>query len=312
MRFEVVCSPCENIEREGYEPFLFNREVYQAISSQCHWLSCFLKNKVSDKVLAEIHFILDGTEAVSLTRASYGSFQFSEQLSDDSLSWFISQTERHLHSRGVDRLSIRTYPVIYARECAIRQYRLLMSHGYKLAYTDRNFHLDLLEDFRAGLKESAQSRLRSLRNKEIPSELWEQPSPEEVYQLLSISRKERGYPLTISREDFIRMFDQLPGVYQIFSTVADNRMIAVGVTVHISRDILYNFYVGELPEYRKYSPVAGLIESMEAYGRASGYRILDLGIATDRGVLNEGLARFKINMGGKYSEKYMFRKKIAT
>ncbi len=311
MEFEVVSSLSENIER-GYDPFLFNREEYHALRPQCRRVSCLLKNKASDNVVAEIHFILEGAEAVSLSRASYGSFQFSEQLSDEWLAWFINQTEHYLHSLGADHLSIRTYPVIYAPECAVRQYRLLTNHGYRLAYTDSNFHLDLSEDFHAGLKESARSRLRSLRNKAILSEPWAQPSLEEVYQLLKISRRERGYPLTMSWEDFMKMFEQLPAVYRVFRTIADNRMVAVAVTVHINQDVLYNFYVGELPEYRKYSPVAGLIEAMATYGRTNGYQLLDLGIATDKGVLNEGLARFKANMGGKYSEKYMFSKKLAT
>lgn len=310
MQFEAVFNHSENSEREGYEPFLFNQAQYHLFGSRSRRVSCFLKNKVSANIVAEIHFTLENTGAVSLGYASFGSLQFSEKLSDEWLSWFISQTERYLLSHGAETLAIRTYPVIYAPECAVRQYRLLKNHGYELLYTDRNFHLDLSEDFHTGLKESAGARIRALRNKETLSELWAQPSPAEVYQLLKISRKERGYPLTMSRDDFIKMFDQLPAIYQIFKTVADNRMIAAGVTVHINRDILYNFYVGELPEYRKYSPVTGLIEAMAAYGRTNGYRVLDLGIATDKGVLNEGLARFKTNMGGKHSEKYMFHKKL--
>ena len=108
MEFEVVSSLSENIER-GYDPFLFNREEYHALRPQCRRVSCLLKNKASDNVVAEIHFILEGAEAVSLSRASYGSFQFSEQLSDEWLAWFINQTEHYLHSLGADHLSIGTF-----------------------------------------------------------------------------------------------------------------------------------------------------------------------------------------------------------
>ena len=80
-------------------------------------------------------------------------------------------------------------------------------------------------------------------------------------------------------------------------------LIAVGVTIKINQDILYTFYLADNQQYLKYSPTIYLLSGIYEYCQQENIKLLDLGIATDKGILNEGLARFKRSLGGKLSQK---------
>lgn len=310
MPFEIIKKLSGREKRRRYDPFIFNKAEYHGLWKAQRALSFYLLDKASLNIYAEIHFVLEDGVLISLPKASFGSFQFSDDITDQWLAWFLDQIEQELRELTIDRVLIRAYPDAYAPVNASRQSRLLKEHGYHRAYTDTSFHIDLTKDFAGGLKESEFARLRSLKNKGFMAELWERPDPEEVYRLLLSSRKARGYPMTMAPDDFARVFDRSPSIYKVFRVTSGDCMVAAGVTVHVNDRILYSFYVGESPGYRKYSPVVGLIASMARYGLERGYSLFDLGIATDKGALNEGLARFKINMGGIPSDKPMFEKKL--
>ena len=60
------------------------------------------------------------------------------------------------------------------------------------------------------------------------------------------------------------------------------------------------------PEYRSLSPIALLCEEIISDARQRGIAVVDLGTASVNGFLDEGLARFKKNLGAISTLKISF------
>lgn len=309
MSLRVTTSLNPNL-KFSYEPFLFYKPEFLNQIKSPDFSSFYLEDDTAAEILAEIHFVCFENQAFSLPKASFGSLRFSSNIKPESLDFLIAHVESEFVREGITEVKIRNYPAAYEPKGADIVQGMLLQKGYRTEFTDINYHIELDRNFTDNLRESERKRLSSLKNKGFRSERWEKPDLDLVYEILLENRKSAGYPMTLDKEPFKAMFRNLPDTYFVFRSVFNDELVAVSVCVYISNDILYNFYLGEKPEFRKYSPVVGLLESMVSYGKKYKYKILDLGIATDKGMLNEGLARFKQNMGGIASDKIMFSKSL--
>ena len=74
-------------------------------------------------------------------------------------------------------------------------------------------------------------------------------------------------------------------------------MLASAICIRISPDILYVFYWGDADGTSTLSPVVVLAAGIYERCQMLGIRLLDAGISTDQGRLNEGLRTFKRNLG---------------
>ena len=88
------------------------------------------------------------------------------------------------------------------------------------------------------------------------------------------------------------------------------QIIAVGVTIKINEEIAYTFYLADDEQYLRESPTIFLLSGIYDYFQAKNYKILDLGITTNQGILNEGLAYFKGSLGGILSLKKTYSKTL--
>jgi len=125
----------------------------------------------------------------------------------------------------------------------------------------------------------------------------------EAYELIKKAREDKNYPVTMSLEGLQNTFLRFPYNYNLFGVYSDNRLVSASVCIKVSNEIMYNFYVGDDLNYRKHSPVVYLLAELFNWCKHKGYNILDLGISTDKGVLNKGLFNFKANLGAQHSEK---------
>jgi len=287
--------------------FFFNTPSFlQTISGKR--ISLYLKNIKTNQVAGEVHFFQEGVCAYSPLKGSFGSFHFSEKLKAADVVFFVTETERFLKKEGVEKVFLRGCPYAYAPYAAQLLTAVLLAEKYSLLYTDLNYHLDLSLDISSNLRESEPERIKAAIKAGMVFSRWEDPDLEKVYAILKVCRDQKNYPLTLSLDAFAAMFATFPTVYSVFKIEYHREIIAVAVTIHINTDILYNFYVGELPAYRKMSPTALLIKEMAEFARQSGYKLFDLGIGSDKGILNPGLVNFKENMGGIPSLKPAFEK----
>jgi hypothetical protein len=118
--------------------------------------------------------------------------------------------------------------------------------------------------------------------------------------------------MTMNLQQFENHFTLFPKNFQIFSVTDSEHIIAVGVTIKINEEIVYTFYLADDENYLKDSPTIFLLSGIYEYFQEKKYKILDLGIATAKGILNEGLANFKRSIGGNLSLKKTYIKTVKT
>jgi hypothetical protein len=124
-----------------------------------------------------------------------------------------------------------------------------------------------------------------------------------AYQILSENRAARGVALSLSDEEFSKNLLKYSNIYQVLVGTVNNEIVAVAYLVNISGNNLYVLYWGESREYRNLSPVASLAHQIIQICRDKKIENLDLGISSLMGIVDEGLKRFKSNLGAESSLK---------
>jgi len=82
------------------------------------------------------------------------------------------------------------------------------------------------------------------------------------------------------------------------------KLASLTVTAEIDAQTLYNFYPADSSAYLPYSPTVLLLAYIANWAKTRNFTTFDLGIATEKGQRNEGLMRFKKNMGAIESKRY--------
>jgi lipid II:glycine glycyltransferase (peptidoglycan interpeptide bridge formation enzyme) len=114
----------------------------------------------------------------------------------------------------------------------------------------------------------------------------------------------------MSLQELKKMFALFPTAYILFGVFDKNKLISTSVSIKVSEEILYCFYIGDDLTYRTYSPVTFLINGIYHYAKGNHFKILDLGLSTDKGILNRGLYAFKKTFGTIDSVKLTFIKQL--
>ena len=123
------------------------------------------------------------------------------------------------------------------------------------------------------------------------------------YDVLVENRERRGVTLTMKYDDFENSLVSCRDDFKLIQASLDNQIVAACYLVKILPDYWYVLFWGEAVNFRSMSPVASLFQFIIEDAQKNRVRVLDLGISSVEGVLDEGLARFKSNLGAIFSEK---------
>lgn len=244
-----------------------------------------------------IHFSRTGNLMVSLLKSPFGGFIFSGETSVADLQTALHEAMQWSLRNNISNIVIKCFPEAYnTRESEMTQ-KILKDFNFNL------LHKDIAQVIFTNDKLSFNThRRRRLRNC-IAKGFYFKDVPEEkidaAYPLFERSRKAKGYPLTMTLDDFKSAFNQFPDDYKLFAVFDSEQMIAACVCIRVNALILYCFFIGDDIRYRKYSPVTMLIHGVHQYAMENRYEIIDLGISTDKGILNSGLYAFKKSLGAK-------------
>jgi hypothetical protein len=116
----------------------------------------------------------------------------------------------------------------------------------------------------------------------------------------------------MSSEKFVRLLRDLPHVFQLFGAFIEDEVVAAALVVRLNQDVAYVLYWGDTPAGRARSAVAPLASFLAGHYGNLGVSILDLGISSVKGIIDDGLARFKENLGSEVSLKLTCNLSIAT
>jgi len=120
------------------------------------------------------------------------------------------------------------------------------------------------------------------------------------YRLLAGNRSRRGVKLSIPLSKYLKLLEVLPEDYKCWGVVdVSGDLLAAALTVRWSSKCLYVLYWGDTPEGRARSAVALLAASLVEAAQSLGFEQLDLGVSSIDGMSNDGLARFKANLGAQ-------------
>ena len=262
----------------------------------------------TQELLAFLPLWLEGEKAISPKKATFGGFWAKQALAFELLKGFLEWTENILLHKGVKEIHLKNAPQILQN---LPTWEWLLWHnGYQQKTIECNYHLDLSQNIFDKLHKTAQRKVLKCEQEGFKFSLWQNPDLAVVYQFLKEARHRKDFPLTISWEGFEEMFAQFPQDYYIFVLKHAQNITALTVVVRFGEAVLYNFYPADNPQFLKYSPNIALIHQVALWAKNEGYSILDLGIATQDGQPNEGLMRFKEQLGGQASLKISFVKHL--
>lgn len=254
-----------------------------------------------------INFTHTNNQLISVERSTFGGFIFSENTNRQHLVDTCNEFLQWAADNQITSITIRCFPDAYSPEEAELTTSILTEAGFKVLYRDitQLFIVDKV------VPEMNTHRLRRLRScwaqrfvfKRVPAGLLPQ-----AYALFSESRVSKGYPITMSLQEFEEAFEKFPQDYILFGVFDKDKMIAACVSILIDPNILYCFFIGDALAYRKFSPVTQLVHGMYRYASEKNIKIVDLGISTDKGVLNEGLYSFKKSLGTIDSYKLTYQR----
>ena len=290
----------------SFEGFLFNNpeQIANQGAGESH-IFHFTQGEISK---GRIIVFIDGQSARSPVRAPFGSFEFDQSLKSEDVKKMIAAVDEFCLKQNLKDIRIVSYPHCYATAQSNLLTDAFKNSGYEIQITDLNFHLDTAEIFEAGLHNSEKRRLKKCISQDFEFKATETPDISSLYNLIKASRDNKGYPVTMTEEELGKIFKKFPGKYVAFFLYDKSKLIAASIGVKVTSEILYHFLPADHIAYKNYSPMVLLIKYIFEYCTQNGYKIFDLGIATAGGVPNEGLIRFKENIGSIRSLKFTFFK----
>ncbi len=310
MSYQLIISHnFKNIPEETFkfQRYFFNEIehlLYQKGQNDCY--TFYWQNVDNQTIEGRFSIIIKGRIAYSPLRATFGGVEFYEGILQENLLEFLSQIIQFLQSQKIESLEINSYPEGYITEY---QHKILQNCLSKLhfqvKYIEQNYEIAISNEsfYETVIGSTAKQLLRTHTKKAYVFNQELNPDFKLIHAFITCSRERKNRPMTMSLEQLVKHFKKFPKNFKLFSVTHSNVMVAVGVTIEINDDILYTFYLADDENHLKDSPTTFLMSGIYDNGQQNNYKILDFGIATEKGILNEGLARFKQSLGAKMSEK---------
>lgn len=260
--------------------------------------------------LATIYFSRVGNSLVSLEKAPFGSFILDARASKSDLILLIEKIQEWSKSNQITHLTVRSYPEIYAPDQSNLIKSALEESGFSIKYRDITQVIPVAAGEEMNLNTHKKRRLKKAHTLGFTFRQINPNFLEESYALIVESRKNKGYPITMNLKELEDMFTLFPQDYLLFGVFENNKMIGTSVSIKINPQILYCFYLGDHLSYRAYSPTTFLVHGIHDICKIHKIEFIDLGISTDRGLLNKGLYTFKKTFGSFDSYKLTFEKHL--
>lgn len=286
-----------------FEPYVF---FLPAVLKQQSPEAKIIQLEQDQQVLVQLPFYPNAYMLSSPLRAPFGGLIGSPQATVKDYAVVLQEWINYADSLSVKELKITQWPQSYASQQAEHIHQALLSSGFKVTVEEVNQELSITgEDFTSRLHDSEKRRLQKSLRSGFRVEVGAFHHIDEYHALVQRNRIHKGHPLTISAEGLKQVLKDSP--HHVFFAVYDqDKMIAAATGVRISSKILYYYLPGSEPDYAAHSPMVLLLQAMYEYAQSEGMNLLDLGISTAGGVMNEGLFRFKAHLGATSSLKLTY------
>lgn len=264
--------------------------------------------------LIRMHWMEDGKAVISCTCyeeghnlvnanfSSFGGIEYTE-VGAGFLAIFLKHLLEYSHENGLDSISLKLPSIIY--QTGISQlFEILAGFDFRARPPEVNQHISVSPgDFSNTIKRNERKKLRQCHEQNFHFRKLTNQQLTEAYDLISDSRVRNNFPVSMTLSGLSKMFQVFKQHYHLFGVYDGEKLIATAVSIRVSNKVLYNFYHGDLYEYRRLSPTVMLLEGVYKYCQANRISILDLGVSSVNGELNQGLYDFKKNCGSTSTKK---------
>ena len=308
--YQLIIS--HNFNTIPAESFNFHRYFFNEIEhlqvqrkeNDCYGF--YWQNFDNQTIEGRFSVIIRDKRAYSPLRATFGGIEFHENILEENLMEFLTQIILFLKSLNIKSVEINSYPENYLTEYQHNILQNCLSKlNFQVKYTDQNYEIPITDKsfYETVTGSTARQLLRTYKKKGYIFSQEFIPDFAFIHAFIDRSRERKNRPMTMSLEQLKEHFVKFPKNFQLFFVEHSNVKVAVGVTIKINDNILYTFYLADDARFLKDSPTTFLLSGIYEYSKQNNYKILDFGIATEKGILNEGLDKFKRSLGAKMSEK---------
>lgn len=294
-----------------FERYLFNEPEHLASQQHDEYYTFHLLQLSTNSIVARFNCFVKNANALSPLRATFGGIEASPHLSELVLLDFIKKIIVWARQHPVQAIRINWYPAAYQPSVYLGLKSALMQTGFTLLIQEVNQHLALTPS--AMLETFSPNQVRRLKKCQQKGYQFRELSIDflsDYFLLLANARSRKNIPLSLSLPAIEELFKKFPKNFFLFGILDDQILIAACVGVKINERILYYFLPADHPNYLTDSPSVMLIEQLGEWAKLRGFKLLDLGISSVNGVLNEGLYQFKQKLGGIETEKVVFLKQF--
>ena len=287
--------------------FLFNQRYYLQNQPTAGLVGFTLRHARSHQTVALLYLRFANGQAVSPWRGTFGGIEAAPGITAGQLDFFVREVNRFADLQNINSISMTNHPAAYQPAEAPQVTAALLRNGYEIRTTDTNYHIAITpEPLDARMHASERRRLRKCHAANMALAEEAKPDLAAIHSFIGRARRRKGFRMPMELTAFEEMFRNMPDVYRVFTVRQGNTIAALAVTIRINEDILYNFYPADNEDFLLYSPTVLLTDGLYKVAQREGYRMLDLGIATDNGAPNHGLMRFKRHLGGEESGRLCF------
>jgi hypothetical protein len=294
--------------RIEYDQYLYNRpEFIKLISGKLP--EVFYAYNRDHRIIAGCSFTIHERSAFSPFRGPFGSIEMDSSVSVAVLVNFLSYINDELHKSEVDRIVVKNYAGFQALAIVDKITEAFLLSGYDRSSVDINHHIDIKNnDFKSLIHPMEQRRLVKCKKAGMKVRKAKLDEYGCIHDFIRICRKEKELEININKQDFLETTRLFPEQYHVFVGLIEDKVVAATVCVAVNHKILYNYLPASIEEYKAFSPMVMIMESVYNYAKMEQYSFIDLGISSINGVPQKGLIQFKERIGGVFSEKTTFRK----
>lgn len=238
----------------------------------------------------EVHFEIEDGIANSLPKSPFGGILAHASANDFTSFW--EDVLRQFRQEKVREVRITQPPAYYTGFISDDQ---LSSLGFSPLVSETNQYIPLTRDIRTHLHSMQKRKLAKnahLEIKEINTD-----SLQEIHHFIAKCRQHQGLEINISLETLLQLTTTLPDAYEVYGGYFGSDLACAVVMTLPTDQVAYYYLPASHPDFKKESPMVGMIQHLAEAYQNRGYQFLDMGISSIHGKLQTTLYDFKKRMG---------------
>lgn len=257
----------------------------------------------------EIGFVagIKDDKLLSPFSAPFGGFHFKkENIYSHKVDSFISSLKEYFYSAGFDELKIVLPPDLYSQTFNAKCVSSFLRGGFDINIPEITGWVSL-NDFTGKYKQkNSREYYRQAFRKGL---VFEYSSDKEdkavIYELIRENRAKFGRPIYMTLNDIYDTSNLWPVDFFKVST-SDGKIVASAIFYRYHPDIVFAVFWGDNDLGRPMRAMDFMILNLWLYYKEKGFKYIDLGISTEKGIPNSGLLRFKETHEALSSLRYTF------